>query len=180
LTQESFREKYNDQFAEQMGSVDELALVLLKGHLIIEGALDNILSLIFFHPEYLDDSRLRFASKVHIARAYCYREPKSTMWTMVLAINSLRNEIAHKLKSAKRDKKMAELRRSYISEASEAMAGKFKDAPDPIIANFACALVVGFLSEYERDLSTQRKITDGMHKARRAIEAAYAPPEIKK
>jgi hypothetical protein len=37
------QKKYLDALDKEMGRVDALAQVILKGHLIIEGALDNIL-----------------------------------------------------------------------------------------------------------------------------------------
>jgi hypothetical protein len=42
-------DKYGKEFEKHMNEVDGLALIVLKGHLIIEGILDNVIALIFFH-----------------------------------------------------------------------------------------------------------------------------------
>src|SRR5690348_1381835 len=89
--------KYLDALNEEMGSVDALAQVILKGHLVIEGALDNILTLMLFHAEHLRDARLSFVQKVHVTRGYALRKNTNSIWYLILEINSLRNNIAHRL-----------------------------------------------------------------------------------
>jgi hypothetical protein len=79
--------KYFDQFIEHMRQVDDVALAVLKGHLLIEGIIDNILEVIFFHPEQLQSARLTFLQKVALARAYALRKNKDRTWDLVLAIN---------------------------------------------------------------------------------------------
>jgi hypothetical protein len=40
------------------------------------------------------------------------------VWELVLAINALRNELAHKLNSAERNKKLTKVRNLYLREAA--------------------------------------------------------------
>lgn len=56
------------KFEQHLQYVDDIALIVLKGHLIIEEVLDSIISRFVFHSEYLDRASLRFAQKVNIAR----------------------------------------------------------------------------------------------------------------
>jgi hypothetical protein len=103
MTDKDKTHEYLEQFSAYMGDVDELAQVILKGHLIIEGVLDNILELVFFHPEHLANARLSFNQKVNLARAYCLRKNQLSMWRLVTMINTIRNQIAHSLHHPKRD-----------------------------------------------------------------------------
>lgn len=96
-----------ERFQKEMSSVDELLHVLLKGHLLLEEALENILNLSVFHREHLDDARLSFAQKSQIARSFCLRKNKFGEWDLIAAINALRNDFAHNLNSPGRDRKLA-------------------------------------------------------------------------
>src|ERR1700694_1634976 len=101
----SHLQKYFDAFGDYVHKVDPLALVILKGHLIVESALDNILSVLFFYPEHLREARLGFVQKVHIVRAFALRKNKAPIWPIILAVNELRNEITHNLAGERRKKK---------------------------------------------------------------------------
>jgi hypothetical protein len=129
-------ERYNAEFEKQLGQVDELQQYILKGHLIIESALDNIINLIFFHPEHIHDARFGFVHKVNMARAYGLRKHKASLWNLILSINAVRNEIAHQLAGEKRERKMAQLRRLYIAELEDNAELKeaHKNYPDELIA----------------------------------------------
>ena len=84
--------------------------MILSGHLIIETALNNIVSLIFFHPEHIEEGRFRFEQKVRMARAFALRKDRDNVWDLIFAINSLRNDIAHNLTGEKRRLRMERVR----------------------------------------------------------------------
>ena len=60
-------DEYLDQFAKHMLEVDELAQVVLKGHLILEEGLTRILKLHVWNGEHVDDAGLGFYRKVQLA-----------------------------------------------------------------------------------------------------------------
>ncbi len=162
-------DKYLKLFRQQMSEVDRLQQVILKGHLIIESALDNIITIIFHHPEYIFKGRFGFIHKVNIARAYGLRKNENSMWNLILSVNETRNEIAHNLAGEKRTNKMAQLRRMYLAEATDefraavAENGKSLDeAEDETIAMFACSLCTGFLGAFEYDIGALRAMIDGI------------------
>jgi hypothetical protein len=151
--------KYFNQFIEHMRQVDDVALTVLKGHLLIEGIIDNILEVFFFHPEQLQSARLTFFQKVALARAYALRKNKDSVWDLVLAINELRNATAHELAGEKRQRKLEEVRRLYIAGAlSEAT--KRPGIEDKELVEFACADCVGYLGTYEHDVRALRAHID--------------------
>ena len=134
-------DKYAALFDEKMAQTDPLLQAVLTGHLIIETALDNILALVFFHPEHVfKEARLSFSQKVHVVRAYGLRKHDNSIWDLILAVNSVRNEIAHNLAGEKRDARRQQLRSLLMAEASGEMQAalekdwkRLKDVPDPVI-----------------------------------------------
>lgn len=157
--------KYLEEFSKHFELVDELALAILKGHLIIEGALNNIIDLLVFHPEHVDASRLGFNHKLHLVRSVALRKNKISIWDLIQTINSLRNQVAHSLADADRIKKMSQLREMYLAELDAKRRDAQKDAPDHTIAYFACAMCVGFLNRLEEDVKVQRDHIDGLDEA---------------
>jgi hypothetical protein len=167
-------DKYVKLFQQQMTEVDELQQVVLKGHLIIESALDSIITIIFHHPEHIFRGRFGFVHKVNLARAYGLRKDTNSMWNLVLSVNETRNEIAHNLAGEKRTKKMVQLRRMFLSESDgelrkefEKQGQKLDDASDEVIAFYACSMCTEFLGTFEHDIEALRHIIDvmdhGMH-----------------
>lgn len=149
-------------FKEHLLEVDEVALVTLKGHLLIEASLDRIIELMFFHPEHVSNARLSFFQKMNIARAFCLRKDDEGTWKAIADINSLRNEIAHNLKGEKLARKIAEVRHFFIAEFAGIQGDHLKDAPDQNIIMFACAACTGFLSEFESDTRALRRHIDAL------------------
>src|SRR5688500_14272598 len=90
--------------------VDGLTLLVLKGHLFLERRLQTIIDLFVHHPERLRAVNLTFVEKVAIARSLSLEQDGSSIWSLILAINTLRNDIAHALDSEKRANRLANLR----------------------------------------------------------------------
>ena len=160
-------EKYAELFRKELGEQDPLQQVVLKGHLVIEAALDNIITTIFFHPEFIFRARIGFAQKVALARAYGLRKSDNSMWNLILSVNETRNEVAHNLAGERRSNKLQQLRRIFISEVDDEMRAKFTGdgidvdkADDQTIVALACFLCTGFLGSYEDDVATLRRFID--------------------
>ncbi|MEY9604818.1 hypothetical protein ABIF74_009510 [Bradyrhizobium japonicum] len=126
----------------------------------MESAIDNIIGLIFFHPDILLDARMNFFQKVEILRAYSLREDEMSIWKLMHAIAELRNEVAHNLEPKKRQPRMDKVRKLFYSEAPEEAAEAHKDDPDEMIVMMASSLCTGFLGAHERDLAERRKTID--------------------
>lgn len=90
---------------------DDLTLITLKGHLLIEEVLDDLIFLKCKEPEVLRNVDLSFFVKARMARALVGSSladgsvlPEH-VWDMIDALNSLRNELAHTLESSKVESK---------------------------------------------------------------------------
>ncbi len=146
-----------DRFHAAFAHVDETTLVLLKGHLLIEEALTEIIELHTYHHEHLDAARLSFNQKTCVARALAFRRADIGEWELIQAINALRNDLAHRLESEEREKKFARLREVYLREAQGIRDFDEQATLEPpaLIAN-ACALVLGVLSSIHEDSNALR------------------------
>jgi hypothetical protein len=133
------------RFAHEMSTIDATVDLLLKGHLLIEEALAATIDLHIYEREHLAKARLSFSHKLHVARALALRKAACGEWELMLAINALRNEVAHQLRSAKREEKMASVRALYRREASglETLPETEADGDASIIVA-ACAHCCGF------------------------------------
>lgn len=154
--------KYFHTLYENVFGGDELATMIFKGQLVVESALDNIISLIFFHPEHVLNSNMGFDRKLKLARAYALRKDKISTWNVMTAINAVRNEVAHNLTGDKRHKKMDQLRRLYLADVAPERAAVDKDSPDELIVLKACALCIGFLEALENDTKRLREHIDAL------------------
>ena len=90
------RDEFIEAFRKQLGHVDKFIQLVLNSHLEVEGHLDEFVDRIFFHPEHLEDARLSFPQKVHIARSYTTDSNNAAEWRVMLALHAMRNKIAHR------------------------------------------------------------------------------------
>ena len=141
-----------ERFREEMENVDEVAHVLLKGHLLLEESISLILDQYVFHREHLAQARLSFHQKTLLARSLCLRKNKLGEWDLIAAINALRNDLAHKLNSLDRANKLAALKEIYFREsAGFDRIDEIKKESDATILFSACAHCAGFLASFESD-----------------------------
>jgi hypothetical protein len=151
-----------DRFRQEMESVDDVAHVLLKGHLLLEEAISSVLDQYVFHREHLAQARLSFAQKALLARSFCLRKDKLGEWDLVAAINSLRNDLSHRLNSPDRARKLAVVKELYFREAAGFdRIDDVKKESDAVILFNACAHCAGFLATFEADSKSFRRMVHG-------------------
>ena len=80
---------------------NDLILIALKGHLLAEEGLDDLIRFYCKQPEHLDDVEIGFFVKVRLARALSGHIVWTGRWPLIDALNSVRNDLAHKLESPK-------------------------------------------------------------------------------
>ena len=143
----------------QFRHIDPVAQVVLKGHLLMEELLTGIIERFLFHPDLLDQVNLRFFQKAHLARSLSLDEHDNDMWDLVLAINELRNQLAHSLDDDKRQPKIAKVRKLYFKEAADTPGIEHqRTLDDEVILAFAASLVVGFLSTFRAEADRFRDV----------------------
>lgn len=86
-----------ERFQSHLVGLTEIDLIILRGHLLLEENLYNIICEFVFHPEFIKKSDISFSQMVSIARSMSLDEENNSIWGLILAINTLRNKIAHEL-----------------------------------------------------------------------------------
>lgn len=77
-----------EKFKQHLQHVDDTLILILKGHLLIEDALNSIIAKFVFHTEWLDAVSLRFPQKIALARALSLGDHENEMWELASAINA--------------------------------------------------------------------------------------------
>ena len=68
------------RFMEEINVVDDLAQIVLKGHLVIEELLTEALQRFVHHSDYIASARLQFHQKLNLCRAISVSEQDNEMW----------------------------------------------------------------------------------------------------
>ena len=90
-------ENRSDRMLRLMPMTDDLTLIILKGHLLIEEQLNDFFDRCAMYPRILDGARLSFAQKLRVVRAFCVSPNDSVSWLLADELNRLRNKISHKV-----------------------------------------------------------------------------------
>ena len=162
MNDETLREKTN-RLAKVFGNVDRETLVVLKGHLLIEESLNSIIETFVHHAEKMQNAKLSFFQKVHIAKSMSLTEHESSAWILIEHINSLRNDFAHKLESEKRAAKIENLKKLYALECKD---NEFTEDPtaedNSLFIGDVVAFCLGFLGSFEAEVMRFKEIVQMM------------------
>jgi hypothetical protein len=163
---------------------DDSAIVILKGHLVIEEKLDSIIDKFLWHPEQLEGARFNFVQKVAIARAVSVDQDKNEIWALILRVNTLRNKLSHYLDRAEREKAMAAIEEVY-RKAFDLEPSDLRPDVKSLFLVHVVAGCLGFLGACEREVERFRDCVHVMdnvvnphrHPASEAIQTATAPDD---
>ena len=103
---EQFMESENVQkhfvyYKKHMPQIDELDLIVLKGHLLIEEQIDGIIETKTNKYEALSNARLTFFQKASLVEALLGYPNIDWLWENLRNLNGIRNELSHNLNSPK-------------------------------------------------------------------------------
>lgn len=142
-----------ERYIAELQNIDELALVVLKGHLLLEELLSQVIETFVFHAELAESARLSFGQKVSLARSMSLDESENSMWSVVSSINSLRNDMAHAIDSPKRAAKLNAVRENYLREIAEhPRREELQGADDLTIVTLAVGLCLGFVHTFTEEV----------------------------
>jgi hypothetical protein len=89
------------KFMELLPDTEDLTLITLKGHLIVEEILYFIVLKHCTFPKYLDEARLSFAQLTNLAKAMINIPLHECAFPAISKLNKLRNNLAHNIESEK-------------------------------------------------------------------------------
>ena len=139
-----------ERFSAHFPDTDDLALITLKGHLLVEEILDDIIIHHCKKPSVLSGVRIGFQLKAQIAHALVGDSLPHQVWPMVDALRVLRNELAHKLDSPKLEQVV-----SKFVAVTFGMIGQ-PDAHASVAQNLKMSMgyMYGYLAAYEYRVRT--------------------------
>lgn len=159
-------DRFIKEFRAHLSVIDELSNVILRAHLEVELALDEVVDLIFFRPEFVRKIGLKFFDKVQVAKAYA-PNPDAHDWKVIEALNEARNSMAHRRTSEQRTAKIKKVRDSISNRGTQVFREEVKNADDKEVIILAAATGAGFLAF----------ACDSIVKVRKTISASLDVPE---
>lgn len=117
-------EEVQKAFTDEVRYVDDVAQIVLKGHLIMEGLMTEAIETFVLHSEFAETARLQVSQKIELCRAISTSDQNNPMWGLVRSVNTLRNALSHSLDADRRAKAIQSLRSIYEQQ--------FKDMPDAV------------------------------------------------
>ena len=148
----------------ELDNIDRVSVITMKCHMLLELHLKTIVEHHFFHPEHTFETHIGFHDWVCIARSLCLRKNRLGEWDLILAINRLRNEIAHPRGAERRTLLINQIKEIYIREAGVS-ADKIDAHSDEVIVVHAAAHCIGFLAEFEVDSKDFRQMVHTMDRS---------------
>lgn len=130
--------------------LDRTALVVLKGHLVLEEQITRGISNFLNHPEHLEDARLSFAQKLAVARCCSLDQNKNSMWELIAKLNRLRNNLSHSLEGESRTRATEAVRAAYTQQRDNKLED-WEKSDETLMVLAAVALCLGFLDAFEQE-----------------------------
>jgi hypothetical protein len=90
-------------------------LVLLKAHLLIEEQIRRIIDINLPNPKAIVDTRIDCHQAICLAQAFFSANSQPWLWASVKKLNSIRNDVAHKLEPKGLNDKIEEFCDSFPS-----------------------------------------------------------------
>jgi hypothetical protein len=150
-------------FLAHMPQGDDFILIVLKGHLLIEQMLEEIIRTIVAHGDMIEDVRMSFELKAKLAQAMCWGQHKNPFWNFIFSLNTLRNDLAHTLGSEKTDQKLGRVIASHEATLTDDEKAELAEAQTSDRLKHAVIQTMGFLRSYSTDAHMYRHRTDGMY-----------------
>lgn len=104
-----------ERLATHLMPGEDLTLVVLKGHLLIEEMLDELIAAHCVNLQVIEQSQINinFAVKLLFARALTGADELAVIWTACERLGSLRNTLAHKLEHPQTQKRLSSFLSSF-------------------------------------------------------------------
>lgn len=151
------------RFVDEIKYIDDVAQIVLKGHLVMEGIMTEAICTFVHHGDFLEDARLQFYSKLQICRAMSLSEQNNGMWDLITALNTLRNHLSHSIDPSKRKSKIDSLKGHFSREFPELLDKKYEGmSEEAILCMHAISTSLGFLNQFHEEVKRFRALVIGM------------------
>ena len=144
-------QKYYKYISTHLPRVKDPTLIILRGHLLVEELLNEVLKSWLKDPSVLPDTRLTFHQKLKLAQGIILGRKDGFTWKPLELLNQLRNKISHRLNPHDLELKIDEfLKCVYPEDYSKIPSdiySKSKAMRKAII--FHCGYILGMIDSLE-------------------------------
>lgn len=106
---------YISRYDKHIPQTDDLSLIVLKGHLLVEEMLTGLAELVLPNSRFLAEARLSFHQLTCVVKSAVRLRAEDKCWELILSLNQIRNELSHSLEPPKLNARLAHLWRTYDS-----------------------------------------------------------------
>lgn len=164
-------EKGVRDYLEHMPEGNDLILIVLKGHLLIEQLLEQIIQTVVAHGAVLANHRFQFSQKVPLARSMAWSQRDNKLWDFIVALNTYRNDVAHSLGSEKSEARLKKVMEAHEATLTAEELNEVSGQSDADRLRHAIMLTMGFLGKFLEDAKAYRSIIDATLAAKKASTA---------
>ena len=140
------QERETDRYSALLPKTDDVSLVVLKGHLIIEEMLFEIAASHCAIPKELENAKLSFAQLLHMTQALLKIPRRPRTWEAIALLNNIRNSLVHNLEPKEINKKIEALDQMCTLSDEPYPPGYVKPTEPARIAAAAISFIMGGLS----------------------------------
>jgi hypothetical protein len=103
------------RYYRHLPSAEDMSLLLLKGHLLVEELLRQLVDNALVRPAALKDARLETYQFICLAEALFHDRAPNWLWDALRKLNSIRNKLAHELEPMGLNDKIADFQQ-YVEQ----------------------------------------------------------------
>lgn len=153
------------KFTEQLSYIDDVAQIVLKGHLVMEEMMTEAIQDFLLHNEFVETARLQFNQKLQLCRAMSVSDHNNNMWNLVASINALRNHLSHSLDPVERSKRIESLNSTFAQEFPDQLPEKLDPMPrEAAICMLAISASLGYLHAHCEEVRRFKSVVLDMDK----------------
>jgi hypothetical protein len=108
-SQGDYIKKHFSRYDKHMPDTDDLSLIVLKGHLLIEEMLIDIRDKLLPHAEHLDSANINFNQLVCVIRSGLRSKHDHSSWDLIIGVSKLRNQLVHNLEPHDIENRLSQL-----------------------------------------------------------------------
>lgn len=147
------QEEINARFTDQLRYVDDIAQIVLKGHLVMEELMTEAISEFLLHKNYVEKARLQFHQKLQLCRSMSVSDNENSMWTLISSVNSLRNHMSHSLDHEERTKRIEALHDMFAEEFPDSVPVDESEMPrQAAICVYSISASLGYLHAHFEEI----------------------------
>jgi hypothetical protein len=109
----------------QLASIDDITLLLLRSHLLVEQQINTTLQKILPGAVALDVGRLTFHQRIQVLRALDMSRKVEDALRFAERLNSIHNRLAHQLEPVGID----DITEGFVNDLAAIVSMRFEDAP---------------------------------------------------